>query len=69
MAKIKEVTNMLLGEIAPFVDEALAQMFSEIDSDPNLTLAEKQEAKKQGMSALTKGIVGGAGVVGAGMRS
>lgn len=67
MAKIKELTNMLLGEIAPHVDEMLAQMFYEIDSNENLSFKEKQEAKRQGMSALTKGLIGGAGVIGTGI--
>lgn len=64
MAKISELTNMMLGEIAPHIDEILAYMFAEIDNDPTLTLAEKKEEKKKGMSALTKGIVGGGGIVG-----
>lgn len=63
MAKISELTNMMLGEIAPHIDEILAYMFAEIDNDPTLTLAEKQEAKKQGMSAVTKGAIGGVGTI------
>lgn len=69
MAKVKELTDIVLNEVAPYIDEVIVCMFEEIDEDPYLSFEEKQFAKKKGMSALTKGLIGagaaGTGLVGA----
>jgi hypothetical protein len=55
--RISEHTDIVLSELAPYIDEALAIMFEEIDNT-SYSFKEATERKKKGMSALTKGLIG-----------
>lgn len=55
--RISEHTDMVLSELAPYLDEAIAIMFEEIDNT-SYSFAEATARKKKGMSALTKGLIG-----------
>lgn len=62
--KVREVTNMVLDEVAPYYDEIIAQCFCEIDGMDNLTFAEKKAVKNRLVSNLVKGAVGVGGAAG-----
>lgn len=65
--KVNDLTDIMLGEIAPSMDEIIAYVFSEIDEAEGYTLEEKARAKKHVLRNIAAGIVGG-GAIAAGLK-
>jgi hypothetical protein len=63
--KIGEITDLILSEAAPYVDEALAQIFMEIEQTSQ-TYAEAKEKKESAVSKVGKVLKGAALAGGAG---
>jgi len=63
MSSIKQVTNTILNQVAPYIDEIVAYEFAEIDEmveRGEISLADADYEKKRKSGSLAKKLVGGA---------